>query len=157
MDNEELSDLARKVTEALRPHLENEQTQTSKTPAGFDTALKAVGNDPVSRVFLEKGFLTWYAYFLATKGDEGIKKDAEQLSHTELQDIASAISSIEAHGSVKQRVQHILHNSSRHPLRHRKLSLHCLRCPTYLDILSGSLWPIERSRQLYLLPDLSST
>jgi hypothetical protein len=95
------------LTATLTSCLTEERAITiEKSPVGLDRALDTLHeSDDVSRAFLKAGFVTWYAYFVAT--DE-TKQAASRLSPAALQHVVNEVSKITPHDSVGERINHIL-------------------------------------------------
>ncbi|KAK4064205.1 hypothetical protein Purlil1_14116 [Purpureocillium lilacinum] len=115
-NGERPANLLAAVVEILRQYL-TEVQDTSKAPSGFDTALENLSGDGITRSFLEAGFQTWFAFFLAADRNPKLQHSVEQLPLSTIRHIAKEASKIKAHPSMTARIQHILFGSNRGPKR----------------------------------------
>lgn len=125
-NGERPANLLAEVVEILRQYL-TEVQDTSKAPSGFDTALENLSGDGITRSFLEAGFQTWFAFFLAAERNPKLQHSVEQLPLSTIRHIAKEASKIKAHPSMTARIQHILFGSNRGPKRCSGSGL-CLYC-----------------------------
>ncbi|KAL3952703.1 hypothetical protein ACCO45_012646 [Purpureocillium lilacinum] len=131
-NGERPANLLAEVVEILRQYL-TEVQDTSKAPSGFDTALENLSGDGITRSFLEAGFQTWFAFFLAADRDPKLQHSVEQLPLSTIRRIAKEASNIKAHPSMTARIQHILFGSNRGPKRCKLLTLNKTTLPEVLE------------------------
>lgn len=106
------------VLGALQQCLKNEES-TESAPRGLDIALENLSSN--DELFLNAGFVPWYAYFRATR-DSSVKESLAKLSSQDLEKVAATISKIKPHPSIARRIQSFLYSSHRGRKRARKSS-----------------------------------